>query len=329
MRIDAYAHVATDPGIDALEAAGVSPDVVGTMRNMPHLVDLGTRLADMDRFGIDRQVLTYSAARALRELDPETALPVVRVLNDEVRRLADAHPDRFIPVGTIPWLTDGYVDEFERCVEALGMAGVQIYSNIEGRMLDDPAFEPFFAAVDAAGTPLWLHPQLYDWHDYETRDIWLYKMMGWPFDTSVALGRLVLNGVLDRHENVRVIAHHLGGALPYWEERLLSWVQSRTEDPEQYHPDVELTELSQPVEAYFERIYGDTAVSCRGKTGTLRCGYDFFGPENVLFGVDYPYGPHAGRYWYEQTIPAIESMAIPDDATAGIFGGNAARLLGL
>lgn len=322
--IDAYSHILPSDVYETL--VEIHPhDEVTNLETATHLMDIENRLADMEAYGVDRQVLTLAHPPIWEGLTEEAALDVMRIANDEIRRIADEHPESFIPVATVPRLTGEFVDEVDRAVSDLGMAGVQTFTNIEGKNLDEPVFDEFFAAMNRAGVPLWIHPQLYPWHDYSPEDTWIYKALGWPFDSTVALSRLIFNGVLDSYPNLRVVSHHLGGFLPFVDERLRSFYQSRSEDPELYVGTV--SDLSRPLDTYFDRIYADTAVSSRGKQLTLRCGYEFFGPENVLFGADYPFGPNGGRYWLEETLPAIESMEIPEEERDSILGKNVLNLI--
>lgn len=324
-RIDAYSHVTTADLTDRLGEMAPALDY--------HTPPLSTRsnvedrLARLDDLGIDRQVITQAEQRAWLGQDSDAVADVVRFANDEVRRYADAAPDRFVPVGTIPYPTADYVDEVHRCVDDLDMAGIQIFSNVDGAFLDDERFYPFYEAVEDAGVPVWIHPQDYPWHDYAAEDRWLYTMLGWPFDTTVALARLVFNGVLDEFEDLEIVSHHLGGFLPYVAERMYSWVDTRKEYPDDYTGGEAIAALSAPIESYFERIYADTAVSSRGWTTALETGIDFFGVENVLFAGDAAYGPGEGFAWTENVIPAIEDLDLTADERAKLFGGNATRLL--
>ncbi|GGM63048.1 aminocarboxymuconate-semialdehyde decarboxylase [Halarchaeum rubridurum] len=322
--IDAYSHVLPPAVYDKL--VEVHPhDEVTNLETATHLMDVDNRIADMEEFGIDKQVLTLAHPPIWEGLSDKDALEVTRLANDEIRRIADDHPDKFIPVATLPRLTGEFVDEVGRAVDDLDMAGVQTFTNVEGRLLDDPEFAEFYDALNQADVPLWIHPQLYDWHDYEAEDTWIYKALGWPFDTTVALARLVFNGVLDEFPNIDVVSHHMGGFLPFVDERIRSFYQSRSEDPELYVGTV--SDLSQPLDAYFDRIYADTAVSSRGKQLTLQCGYEFFGADNVLFGADYPFGPDGGRFWLDETVPAVEAMDVPESDREAILGGNLLDLL--
>ncbi|MFB6078020.1 MAG: amidohydrolase family protein [Halarchaeum sp.] len=325
--IDAASHIGSRKVLDVLEERHPNPEIDG-LRTADRMFDVEGRVDYLDRHGIDRQVINFVAPQMFHGASPEDALEATRVANDEVRRIADEYPDRFIPQGTVPFLTGEYVDEARRCIEDLDMKGIQTWSNINGRMLDDPDFEPFWQTIDDLETPVWIHPQLADWHDYEEGMTWIYKMLGWPFDTSVAVARLIFSGVLERNPNVEIVTHHLGGTLPYLVGRLRSWYRTRREEPELY-ANPTMADLSEPLDAYLDRIYGDTAVSSQGETYPLECGLEFFGEDNVVYSADYPFGPDRGEYWTEVLIPLLEDLDVPDSTREKIFSGNIKRLLDL
>ncbi len=322
-RFDAFSHVLPAAVVDRL--AEVHPtEELRTFGASRQLTDIGKRLRDMETYGVDRQIINIAAPHLWHGVDPDAALDVVRFANDEIRRIADEHPDHFVPVGTLPFLTDDYLDEFDRCVDELGMPGVQIFTNVSGRPLDDPAFRPFFERADAAGAPIWLHPQLiesYDWID----DYIDHKMLGWPFDTTLAASRLIFGGVLDDCPDLRVVLHHAGGMLPMVDERIESFAQTRRED-EMYVEDTGSTE--RPIPAYFEQFYADTAVSPRRSDHAVRAGLALFGPERTLFGADYPFGPEEGRFWLEHTVDVIDAMDLDDATREAIYADNVERLIG-
>lgn len=323
--IDANAHIISEPIIDEI-ARLHDTQQAASLRNATRMYDVDARIDFLDRHGIDRQVVNLVRPTIWSGLTPAEAIDATRLANDEIRRIADEHPDRLIPMGTVPFLTDEYLDEIERCVEELEFPALQIFSNIDGTMLDDQAFEPFWETVDALRVPIWIHPQLTDWHDFEDGETWLYKMLGWPFDTSMALARLVFSGVLDRHRHVEVVSHHLGGTLPYLVGRFQSWYQTRQEEPDLYAEQA-VADLSEPIEGYLDRIYGDTAVSSQGESYPLECGLSFFGVDNVVYGSDYPLGPDNGEYWPKTIMTAIDELAITDAERERIYSGNVARLL--
>lgn len=325
--IDAASHIISRKTLDELEE--VHPNIeLESLRNAPRMFAVDERVEYLDRHGIDRQVINLAAPHIWHGAEPDEVLEVAQLANDEIRRIADEAPDRFIPIGTVPFLTGEYVDEVRRCIEELDFHGIQIFSNINGRLLDDKAFEEFYAAVNELNVPIWIHPQLHDWHEYNDSYRWIYKMLGWPFDTSVAVIRIILSGLMDRYENLQLITHHLGGAIPYLIGRIRSWYRSRQEEPELYtNPDT--GDLSEPLDAYFDRVYGDTAVSTQGEAYPLRCGYEFFGADNVLYGADYPFGPEKGEFWTSEILDLIEDMDISERDKRKIRSENIKRLLNL
>jgi len=323
--IDANSHITSEAILDAIEGLQASLQA-SSLRSASRMTDVEGRIDFLDRFGIDRQVINLARPTIWLGIDPDDALSAVRLANDEIRRIADEHPDRFIPMGTIPHLTGDYLDEVRRCADELDMPAIQIFSNVEGAMLDDPSFEPFWETVDDLALPVWIHPQLAEWHDFAVGETWIYKMLAWPFDTSIALARLVFSGLLDRHRNVRVVSHHLGGTLPYLVGRFQSWYQTRQEEPELYAEQA-VADLDDPLETYLERVYGDTAVSSQGEVYPLQCGYEFFGADRMVYSSDYPLGPDNGEYWPGTIMAAIDALPITDDERADIYSGTVSRLL--
>lgn len=320
-RIDAYTHVMPERSFERMREVHPTRELEN-FADAPHLFDIDRRIRDMDRHGIDRQVLTLAAPMIWRGLDPDEALPLARQANTELREIADRHPDRFIPVGTVPFPGERYAAEAERCIDDLEMAGVQVFSTLGDAHLDDPRVDPVLDAV-AGETPLWIHPQLQDWHAYGAEDTWLYKALGWPFDTGVALARMAYSGVFDAHPDLEVVAHHMGGIVPYLEERLASFHRSRVELPEMYTSE-DVADRDDPLGTLRAHVHGDTAVSCLGGTRTFDCGRDFFGEKGLVFASDYPHGPREGRTWLAETVDMVEDRADRADA---VLGGNMADLL--
>jgi aminocarboxymuconate-semialdehyde decarboxylase len=319
--VDGYTHVLTERFFEDLtDKFGFQ----GLSGRPEFLWDIEGRKEDMADYGVDKQVITLALPTMFQGMDHDLALDITRLANDEIRRLADEHPDQFIPVGTLPFLTGPYLDEYDRCIDDLAMPGVQIFTNVSGRPLDDPDFRPFFERVDASGRPLWLHPQLiesYDWID----DYIDHKMLGWPFDTTLAASRPIFGGVLDDCPDLRVVLHHAGGMLPMVDERIESFAQTRTED-EMYVEDTGSTD--RPIPEYFEQFYADTAVSPRRRDHAVRAGLALFGPERTLFGADYPFGPDEGRYWLEHTVEVLDGMDLEAGTREAVYAGNVERLIG-
>jgi aminocarboxymuconate-semialdehyde decarboxylase len=315
--IDAFTHVLPESFLDRMEEDHPSEELAAMDDDRFWSVE--QRFGDMDAAGIDRQVLTLARASLLRGLDPEAALPLVQAANDAVAEYAE-QSDRFVAVGTLPFLTGPYLDELDRCVDDLGMAGVQVFSNVEGQPLDAQDHEPFFQRADQRDVPLWLHPQLHEWHEWDSQHM-LHKIFGWPFDTALALARLACNGVLERYD-IDIVAHHAGGMIPHFDERFADMYEGVLDSPEVFP--YETTELPEPPLSYLRDVYGDTALN--GSTHATECAHDFYG-DRMVFGTDYPFGPDGGRRWPKTTVEAVEEMEISRAEREQVYAGAIRELL--
>lgn len=315
--IDAFTHVLPEAFLDRMKEAHPSDELAAMDDDRFWSVD--RRLEDMDAAGIDRQVLTLARASLWRGLDPEDALPLVRAANDAVAEYAE-QSDRFIAVGTLPFLTGEYLDELDRCVDDLDTAGVQVFSNVEGQPLDAASHEPFFERVDRRGVPLWLHPQLHGWHEWDSQHM-LHKIFGWPFDTALALARLACNGVLERHD-LDIVAHHAGGMIPHFDERFATMYEGVLDSPEVFP--YEAADLPEPPLSYLREVHGDTSLN--GSTHATQCAHDFYG-DRLVFGTDYPFGPDGGRRWPRTTVQAVEDMDVTRAEREQVYAGAIRELL--
>ena len=319
-RIDAFAHVLPRPFYRELNDAHPS-DELQALEGSPRFYDPDYRLDVLDEFGIDRQVLTLARPPIWRGIDPDEALALTRSANDAVRAFAD-ESDRFIPVGTLPFVTDDYLAEFERCVDDLDMAGVQIFSNAGGQPIDGDAHRRLYARAAERDAPIWLHPQLHEWHAWD-EEYMLHKILGWPFDTSLAMARLVFSGILDDHPDLAVIPHHMGAMIPHFAARIELFHRMLVEHRDVYPYPVPDFEGS--VGEQLRRFYPD---SCRcGDAGVLEDGLEFFGSDRLVFATDYPFGPDQGRAFLRDEIAGVEEMDVDEDTRAGVFAGNLEALL--
>lgn len=313
MIIDAYTHALTERFYETLLDDYAFNGLTG---DPSFLWDMEQRLTDMDEYGIDKQVLTIALPPLWRGMDRADALELTKLANDEIRRLADEHPDEFVPVGTIPFVDDDFMAEFDRCVEDLDMAGIQIFSTIEGEPLDRPRFDPLFAKADRTDTPLWMHPQLHEWYDWAS-EYMEHRLFGWPFDTTLALSRLVFAGTTQRHD-FDLVSHHGGGMVPFYRGRIDGFYETRQQYPDNY-ADTELPDFDQPPSEEFASFHADTAVG--GSVPAYECAHDLFG-DNLVWGTDYPFGPSRGRAGIENELLAVDEMDLGADARENLLAGN-------
>lgn len=319
-RIDAFAHVLPRPFYRELNEAHPS-DELQALEGSPRFYDSEYRLDVLDEFGIDRQVITLARPPIWRGIDPAEALALTQAANDAVREFAD-ESDRFIAVGTLPFVTDDYLPEYERCVDDLDMAGVQIFSNAGGEPIDSDAHRRLYARAAARETPIWLHPQLHEWHAWD-EEYMLHKILGWPFDTSLSMTRLVMSGILDEHPDLAIIPHHMGAMIPHFASRIELFHRMLVEHRDVYpYP---LPEFDGSVVDQLRQFYPD---SCRGGAASvLEDGLEFFGEDRLLFATDYPFGPDEGKAFLEEEIAGVEAMEVDESTREDVFAGNVEKLL--
>jgi predicted TIM-barrel fold metal-dependent hydrolase len=305
----------------------------GRMRGLPVLFDLDERFRIMDRHEGYVQVLTLAAPAIEMIADPDLSPEFARIANDEMAALVDRYPDRFPGfVASLPMNNpEASLREIERAVETLHATGVQIFSSVAGRPLDRPEYQGLFDRMAELDLPIWIHPArpatVTDYADEPRSKYDIWWTFGWPYETSAAMTRLVFAGLFDRHPELKIITHHCGAMIPYFEGRIgpgLDRLGTRGGDPDDI-PAKERLE-KRPVD-YFHLFYGDTALF--GWTPGLECGTAFFGAERVLFGTDMPFPPEESTGGVAGTIASVERMRISEEERALIFEGNARRLLRL
>jgi uncharacterized protein len=324
--VDIYCHIYPDRFFQEMQKASPKLGNIGArLRGVKKLFDLDARFREMDEFGDYREIISLPNPPIEDLAHGNTAETLARVGNDAMAELCARHPQRFPAFAAAVALTDvdAAIAEAQRAIRDLGARGVQIFTNIAGRPLDLPEFRPFFAAMAEHDLPIWLHPaRTADMTDYAAEQKSRYEMwwcFGWPYETSVAMSRLVFSGLFDRHPGIKIITHHLGGMIPFYDGRVgpgLEVLGSRTSD-EDYSK--VLSSLKRPHLDYFREFYGDTALFA-GKHG-LACGLDFFGCDHVVFATDTPLGP------IRPTIEAIERLLLAPEERDKIMSGNAERLL--
>jgi predicted TIM-barrel fold metal-dependent hydrolase len=264
---------------------------------------------------------------------PDVSPELARIANDEMAAIVARRPDRFPAfVASLPMNNpDAALREASRAIDDLGATGVQIYTNVAGRPLDGPEHRPLFAEMARRDLPIWLHPArspLFADYSGEPRskfDLWW--AFGWPYETSVAMGRLIFSGLFDRHPDIKIITHHMGAMAPYFEGRLaggLDQLGTRTDDADDM---AALGKLERRPLDYFKLFYGDTALF--GAHHAMECGLAFFGADHILFGTDMPFDPEQGPGFIRDTIGAMERMRATDEERAKIYEGNARRMLRL
>jgi predicted TIM-barrel fold metal-dependent hydrolase len=333
-KIDVFPHILPRRYFDRMLA--VAPAGMALQKRMsgiPVLVDVDLRFRIMDRYEGYVQVLTLANPPIEVVGGPDVSPDLARLANDEMAALATRHPDRFPAfVASLPMNNpEAALREIDRAIDTLGATGVQMFSNVAGRPLDAPEYRPLFARMAERDLPIWLHPARpatvadYAGEARSRYDLWW--AFGWPYETSVAMGRLVFSGLFDRHPDLKIITHHMGAMIPFCAGRIgggLDQLGTRSDDPDDA---AALGRLRRRPIDYFRLFYGDTALF--GAWHAMESGLAFFGAERILFGTDMPFDPERGPGFIRDTIAAMEKMRATDAERAAIYEGNARRLLRL
>jgi uncharacterized protein len=274
----------------------------------PQNADPETRLELMNKYHIDIQALSQTTPVLLKS-SPEEAARICQLSNDDNYKLCQLYPTRFINICTISLLDmKTAMKELERSINELDCRGVTISSNQDGKGLDSPEYFPFYQKLVEHGLPLLIQPT--DWESYSLvgpeNGMGAMVAIGWPFDTTQAVYRLIAGGVIDAFPSLKIITHHCGAMLPFFVKRIeITLRKVLKKDPA----------------GYWGSIYGDTAVA--GSLPAHMCGYAFFGADRMLFGSDYPFG---GETRVKEGLACIQDMKLPEVESQKILGGNAARL---
>jgi len=270
------------------------------------------RLADLDAMGIDVQLVCPPPPQCYYTVPLDIAVTATRMVNDGLAEYIARKPDRFAGLCGVP-LSDGEeaAKELERCMTKLKFKGVEILTNVGGKELSDPAFEPFWKKAEELGAIVLLHPNGFTEAKRLTR-FYFNNVIGNPLETTIALHYLIFDGVLERHPNLKILAVHGGGYLGAYHGRIDHAWGARSDS----HGNLPL-----PPTTYLKKVFVDTVVFTPGQLSAL---VDTFGVDKVLLGTDYPFDMADF-----DPIEHVVSTGFDAAATAAIVGGNAKKLLGI
>lgn len=333
MRLDVYTHL-FPPGGYMDRVIELVPDK-GTVKRwvtLPTLWDVEARMRMIDSFGDYQQVLANTMPPLEVVASPDQAVELARMANDGFADLCAKRPDHFPAfIATLPMNhPEEAVKEIDRAI-GMGARGVQIFSNVAGKPLDLPEFQPIFDRMAHHDLPIWLHPARgQNFADYKSEpkskfEIWW--TFGWPYETSAAMARLVFSGLFDRLPNIKIIAHHMGAMIPFFEGRVgpgQDQLGTRTSDEDYFGL---LASLKKRPLDYFKMFYVDTALF--GSASGTRCGLDFYGTDRSLFASDCPFDPEGGVMFIRETIKILDELQIEEVDRKKMFEGNTRRLLRL
>ncbi|WP_250625625.1 amidohydrolase family protein [Pinirhizobacter soli] len=267
---------------------------------------LERRLQDMDRTGVQLQVISPIPMLSCYWSPPAAGQAVARYLNEHIASLVASRPDRFAGMGTVPLQDVSLaIDELAHLREVLKIRAVQIGSCPAGRDLDDPALFPFFQACDDLGMAVFVHPMQPLVGGDRLNAYYLPNIVGNPLETGLAMTRLIVGGVLERLPRLRICFAHAGGAFPL--------ILGRVDKGHEVRPEMRVNTPHRPSH-YARMIYVD-ALTFDGDS--LRLVVDKHGSDRVLMGSDYPFG-----LGDDDPVQAVRAAALPPEATQAIIAGN-------
>lgn len=276
------------------------------------LTDLALRLADMDRMGVDVQVVSPLPTQYYYWADHDLAEQIVGLQNEHIAAICAEHPKRLLGLGTLalqhPQLA---VAQLESAVRRLGLRGFELSTAVNERELCDPSLEPVWAKAQSLGCVAFIHPMGCSLGE-RLAPAYLSNSVGQPVETAVALSHLIFGGVLDRHPGLKICAAHGGGYLPTYIGRSEHAFNSRGD----------AHTMAEPPSAYLRRIWFDSLVY---SPAGLRHLIDQVGAGQVVIGTDYPFD--MGHYDVHALIGKTSGLSAAE--RAAILGGNADRLLQL
>jgi aminocarboxymuconate-semialdehyde decarboxylase len=274
------------------------------------MYSIDRRLADMDAKGVDLQVLS-PLLHGVHMLDAKTGLDLCRLVNDDVAEVVQKRKGRFESFAVLPLQgIDESLMELERAVKDLNMRGVVFFSNVEGRFLDEEDFWPVYEKIAELDVPVFIHPT-HPVNDKGMEDYGLVSTVGFLYDTTLTMLRIILSGLLERHPGLKFILPHLGSVIPYIEARI---------DKERAGPPSSKRRIQRPPSEYFKRVYVDT-VSLHEPA--LKMANESLGSRRMLFGCDCPF------WGLGEGLDSIRNLNLPDEDQKNIFHRNAEALLRL
>lgn len=281
--------------------------------DLPRLTDVETRLADMDRLGIDIQVVSPSPGHFIYAAPPEVARDSAKVVNDHIAGLVGKHPDRLMGMGTVPLQDcDMAVAELDRTVDELGFRGVEICTNVKGVDLTRAGLEKFFARVEELGVLIFMHPFGTSFVG-RMSDHYFPNTIGHPLESALAVGQLVFDGYLEKFPKLKMCIAHGGGYIPaYW---------GRFDHAHAHRADSRVN-IKKPPSHYLKKLHFDTVVFSEQELKHL---IETWGAERIMLGTDYPFDmaePDPVGFLNRVKGVTTKDMAL-------VAGGNAERLLGI
>ncbi len=310
-----------DPGFVSLQGFFMRSTAPRPAAVLARLQDLGERrIADTDAAGIDRQVISLTCP-GTQILDRDRAVAMATLANDQLAEACCNHPDRFAGLTAIaPQDPKSAAAEIERGANELGFKGVIVNSHTQGEYLDDPKFWPIFEAAQALDTPIYLHPNTPPRNMIGPMleaglDSAIY---GFAVETGLHLLRIITAGVFDRFPRLRLVAGHLGEALPFWLYRI-DYMHAATVKAGRYES---MKPIQRKPSEYLRENVWYTTSGMAWAPAIMFC-REVLGPDRVMYAMDYPY-----EYTPEE-VTAQDALPVDAAAKKAFFQGIAEEVFSL
>ena len=293
----------------------IKPQYGDFLRSRLHVKHITRRLEDMDKEGIDVQVLSLTAPGIQSMDDPVAASASAQRVNDSLAEIVRAHPTRFKAMAALAWIDpEAAAVELERAVTELGAVGVMLNGHTRGVYTDDPRLRPVWERAAALDVPVYLHPVQIagTWANAEGYPELTQAAWGWAFETGTHFWRLVLSGLFDQYQNLTVVLGHMGEFVPFglWRfDDRYEWIarsRNLAHEPSWYAR---------------HNMMATTSGVCSDEA--LHGAQAAIGTDRILFAVDYPY------QFQQQAVDWIEAAPITQPEREAICHGNAERIFRL
>jgi predicted TIM-barrel fold metal-dependent hydrolase len=298
--------------------------------NMRAMSDMEYRAQVMKEFPEYKQIPNIVSPPVESFASPEKSPKIAAIGNDEIKKITEDYPEFYegfiagIPFNNVA----ASVDEIKRCKD-MGAKGVQIYTHMNGEAIDQEKFWPIYETCEKLDLPVLIHPvggQMTPEFPTEERSKYeLWFLLGWPYQTTVAMARLAFSGVFEDFPELKIVTHHVGAMIPMLEGRIengLKMYGGRTA-PELKEELTKTKMKGNPLDT-FKKFYADTASF--GSTSAIRCGIEFFGKDHILFASDMPFDPEKGPGYIDRGLKCIDELNLSETDKAAILYGNAQRI---
>ena len=274
------------------------------------MTDVSQRIDAMDRVSVDVEVVSLSTPNVFFA-QPSDQAEVAVMVNDAYAELIARYPARFKGFASIPMdAPDAALRELHRAINELKLNGVILLSNIGGQPLTSPQYRDFFAEANRMQLCIFLHPML-PMNSEQFREYVLGPIVGFPFDTSLAVARMCYDGMFETFPDIRWIIGHLGGAVPYLMERMDNGYRDFAECR------VKIDKLPS---LYLKRLYYDTVSF---SPFTLKMVRDMVGADHMVMGSDYPHLLGS----IDRAVTSIDQLEIESSEKEAIFNRTALSIL--